>query len=289
MTASYGTRGAVVKQKVTFGHLACASLTPPSDIDVLEITDEDETGWLKSGSMDKLHEFLSTFFPFPARFEKVWARMPTARGMAPLYIWRPVPHSKDYVPLGMIATSDDTEPPADSLRCVHKAFARGLPTAELAQLWADPGSAGPPAGVWGAKASRATLFGLSTGASAASAPEVQALQRVDGGRWYMDLPGHGDASGAQTPIASRTPREGSEERTPLKAARGPAPVKAKSCFRMSSRRDPGGGDKKLASVEHDLDAYRRNYLALKQAIEDKLDGKVGGRRWDWIGDEPHNI
>jgi len=285
--ASFGTRGAVVKQKINFGHWACAGTSPPTEIDILEVTDEDETGWLKSGSMGRLNEFLSIFFPHPTAFEKVWVRMPTARGMTPLYIWRPVPLSKDYVSLGMVATVDDVEPAIHSVRCVHRSFARDLPIGDLVQLWTDPGTAGLPACVWAhGKAGKHALFALTAGPSASTAPEVFALQRVDGGRFYMDLPGQGDP-GTQSPQTPRTPavrsREGSEERRPPRAE-GPAPVKAKSCFRIGCLRDSGEGDKRLASVEHDLDAYRRNFLAMKQALETRMEGK----QWEWIGDEPNS-
>ena len=77
--------------------------------------------------------------PHPIRFHRVWG---IQTGVTPLFVWEPVPHSPDYVALGMVVTTkEDPPPPVRTVHCVPRDWVEPAP--ELTKmLWSDSGTSG---------------------------------------------------------------------------------------------------------------------------------------------------
>ncbi|CAK9037999.1 unnamed protein product [Durusdinium trenchii] len=58
-----------VKERVVFGH--CVSTAKPS-VQLLEVTDEEHSGFFAKHPRDELSRILGTFFPHPIRFRQIW-------------------------------------------------------------------------------------------------------------------------------------------------------------------------------------------------------------------------
>jgi len=94
-------------------------------------------------SEDILRAVADHYCPHPVKYRHVWSQ----RRGTPLFIWRPVPPSDAFVALGMIATTENTPPKLDAVRCVPKSFCRPAVDPPVF-LWDDTGSGGKPASFW---------------------------------------------------------------------------------------------------------------------------------------------
>jgi len=148
---------------------------------------------------DALEAFERCYFPTPAGFRKVWTCKPMNTGGAgsPLFLWKPIPPTEDYVALGLVATVDDVEPKVDEVRCAPKYWATHLGSHGLQQIWSDRGMGGAPATIWGrsdlaSQRSSGMLFDVAASDAAREArPPTDFMTMPDTGqvaRFYADMP-----------------------------------------------------------------------------------------------------
>ncbi|CAE7281523.1 CPK24, partial [Symbiodinium necroappetens] len=104
-----------VKERLSFGHYVSMSPSPPVT-ELLEITDEQYSGFFAKHPRDELNRFLDTYFPHPIRFRQVWHLKESA--LKSVYIWAPVPPSPDFTACGMLCTTDDEAPALQEVRCL---------------------------------------------------------------------------------------------------------------------------------------------------------------------------
>ena len=131
--------------RVNLGHYASASYAAPrGDRYTIELTD------LSVGAMTAskwLPLVIPQLFPHPQRFKQVWS---IQTGSEPLFIWRPVPPSDEYVALGMVATKVEDPPPScKSVHCVPASWVEAEPDM-MKMLWSDEGASGKPGSLWAA-------------------------------------------------------------------------------------------------------------------------------------------
>ncbi len=129
-----------------FGHYAIPDLCAPSDyskftLQVMELTD---TSTSTLSSSDNLEAVADALFPFPLKYHLVWS---SKLGEVPLYAWRPVPPSDEYVAMGCVVTTSSEEPDMELVRCVPLRWVAASKKAPK-QLWDDSGSGGKPGSVW---------------------------------------------------------------------------------------------------------------------------------------------
>jgi len=129
------------KQNICLGFFADNSFQDPlkdkkNNRCYLEITDESVNMLQSSNHLDTV---LATYFPFPKKYSLVWS---TIRTETPLYCWKPVPPTSDFVVLGMVCTTTPEEPDQDLVRCVPKAWTVPMPPPSAKQLWDDSGLGG---------------------------------------------------------------------------------------------------------------------------------------------------
>ncbi|CAE7712186.1 aarA [Symbiodinium sp. CCMP2592] len=106
-----------VKERLAFGHYVSMSPSPPVT-EVLEITDEQYSGFFAKHPRDELNRFLDTYFPHPIRFRQVWHLRESA--LKSVYMWAPVPPSPDFTACGMLCTTDDEAPALQEVRCLPR-------------------------------------------------------------------------------------------------------------------------------------------------------------------------
>jgi hypothetical protein len=69
------------------------------------------------------------------------------RGKEPLFVWKGIPPSPDFVCLGMIATTTEDVPSRTLIRCVPRAWC--APAKKAPKLmWDDSGSGGRAGSIW---------------------------------------------------------------------------------------------------------------------------------------------
>ena len=83
--------------------------------------------------------------PAPARYRLVWHDKGALT--RPIYLWRPVPPSAQFVALGMLATATDEPPALDAMRCVPRRWCERQTVASRL-LWRDDGQGGRPGSFW---------------------------------------------------------------------------------------------------------------------------------------------
>ena len=131
------------KAKVCLGHACTTSVDAPSKGHlpiVLEVIDSS----VMMGSSDHLHNLVGQLLPPPVRYRLAWHSL---QHKPPLYLWRAVPPSGQYLALGMIATTSDEPPALESLRCVPRRWCeKQARPAKL--LWRDEGEGGRPGSFW---------------------------------------------------------------------------------------------------------------------------------------------
>ena len=102
--------------RVSLGHYAVAGYeTPLKTARVIEITD---TAAGSLASSDYLPTVVDQLLPLPLRYRLVWQEK--GANAQPLFLWRAVPPSPEFVALGSIATSTEEPPPLDAMHCVPR-------------------------------------------------------------------------------------------------------------------------------------------------------------------------
>lgn len=167
-----------VKERVGAGHYLSTSFAAPAGISLLEVTDEQYSGFFAKHPRDELNRFMAVFFPQPVRFRQVWRRMENPQHNA-LYIWEAIPPSSEYVAAGMVFTQEDEAPALDEIRCIPRAWAERLDTADIVQVWTEVGEDGCPAGFWSARSNGSSpgLLHVAVGAAAQVVPEIHILHQ----------------------------------------------------------------------------------------------------------------
>ncbi|CAE8620304.1 unnamed protein product, partial [Polarella glacialis] len=61
-----------VKERVALGHYATTSFSGPAAVSLLEVTDQQHSGFFAKHPRDDLHRFMEVFFPHPVRFRQIW-------------------------------------------------------------------------------------------------------------------------------------------------------------------------------------------------------------------------
>lgn len=165
-----------VKERIAWSHYV--STAKPST-HLVEVTDEQHSGFFAKHPRDELKRFLGTFFPHPIRFRQIWRSKDKSNA---LYIWAPVPPSSDYVAVGMLCTTVDEAPDLEELRCMPR-------------LWADPRS-GPLFKAWSATGMDGTVASMwltgDTGVLQVSTteepPEMYEMSPMPDKKFYISLP-----------------------------------------------------------------------------------------------------
>jgi len=129
---------------VSLGHYAVTGLNSPPKTNAftIQITDEHSTMFSKSRLLDDGH--LNYLTPHPVQFKLAWS---TQGAQLNLYVWRPVPPTKDFVALGMVVTNRAEPPPLYSVRCVNRGWVVPA-TAPPVLVWTDAGMGGRPGSLW---------------------------------------------------------------------------------------------------------------------------------------------
>lgn len=165
-----------VKERIAWSHYV--STAKPST-HLVEVTDEQHSGFFAKHPRDELKRFLGTFFPHPIRFRQIWRSKDKSNA---LYIWAPVPPSSDYVAVGMLCTTVDEAPDLEELRCMPR-------------LWADPRS-GPLFKAWSGTGTDGTVASMwltgDTGVLQVSTteepPEMYEMSPMPDKKFYISLP-----------------------------------------------------------------------------------------------------
>ena len=129
------------KRLICIGHYPVKNFKQPSSRQVVEIMDATQFAAVRGSKF--LDHAMDVLFPHPARFHQVWSE---PRAATPFFAWEPVPPSDDYVAMGMVATTSETAPSVECVRCVLKSFTKAA-TIRPASLWQDSG-AGRSGSVW---------------------------------------------------------------------------------------------------------------------------------------------
>eukprot|EP00966_Prymnesium_polylepis_P012161 279241-Prymnesium_polylepis.2 len=154
-------------------HVTCL----PSQGRVLEVT--DTAAALGSGS-EHLQGVLEQLMPPPLRFRLVWQDKAAAR---PIYLWRAVPPSAEFVALGMVVTTTE-EPPARGsavMHCVPRRWCVPRPRAPPKLLWKEEGASARAGSIWSSGPQLGTMV-ASLGPDMAAAQE--ACFELEADRWF---------------------------------------------------------------------------------------------------------
>jgi len=173
-----------VKERLSLGHYATSSFNAPS-VPLLEVTDEQHSGFFAKHPRDELTRFMDLFFPHPVRFRQIWRQRDDSSKN--LYVWEPIPPSSEYVATGIVCTTEDEAPFLEEMRCVPRLWAERPANADVVKVWAGVGSDGSPASLWSSSGSGPSLLHVTAGAAAKVAPEVQCLP-VQQRKFYAMLP-----------------------------------------------------------------------------------------------------
>eukprot|EP00931_Biecheleriopsis_adriatica_P057118 TRINITY_DN33879_c0_g1_i1.p1 TRINITY_DN33879_c0_g1~~TRINITY_DN33879_c0_g1_i1.p1 ORF type:complete len:3259 (+),score=710.44 TRINITY_DN33879_c0_g1_i1:1294-9777(+) len=175
-----------VKERVSLGHYACSSFSAPSGLSLLEVTDEQYTGFFAKHPRDELNHFMNLFFPHPIRFRQLWHHKEGP--MKTLYVWEPIPPAVEYVAVGMVCTLEDEAPALEEMRCVPRFWAERLATSSASKVWGAAGEAGGmSATLWSNSGSGSGLLHVTVGAAAQVSPETLALC-PDQQKFYVSWP-----------------------------------------------------------------------------------------------------
>jgi Ca2+-binding EF-hand superfamily protein len=97
-----------------------------------------------SPSADHKADMVRRYMPHPRRFQQVWNKQ---LGEDSIYVWKPIPHAKRFVALGMVVTTTDEPPEREIMHCVPRRWV--MPTAfEPQMVWDDSGTGGRPGSLW---------------------------------------------------------------------------------------------------------------------------------------------
>jgi hypothetical protein len=133
--------------RLCVGHYAAPnsdSLTSRSNSDTPHALMEVDRAGVGIFASKFLVPVLEQFFPHPRRFRLVWNHVQAKR---PVYAWRAIPPSANFVSLGMLLTCSEDEPSPELYRCVPKQWvveSRVRPR----KIWDDSGLGGRPGSMW---------------------------------------------------------------------------------------------------------------------------------------------
>jgi hypothetical protein len=127
---------------ICVGYHASGTDSAPRNASVIRVRDT-QVGLMERTSKH-MRDVMRRFVPHPKRFHQVWNKQ---TGDRELYVWKPIPPSKSYVALGMVATTSDEPPDTDTIRCVPRHWATPSTTKPVL-LWTDAGSGGKPGSLW---------------------------------------------------------------------------------------------------------------------------------------------
>ena len=68
---------------------------------------------------------IEQLLPPPVRYRLVWHDKGAVT--RPIYLWRPVPPSAQFVAMGMLSTATDEPPSLDAMRCVPRRWCAAAP------------------------------------------------------------------------------------------------------------------------------------------------------------------
>ena len=83
--------------------------------------------------------------PHPLRYRLVWH---STSNKPPLYIWRAVPPSGQFIALGMIASTSEEPPSTSAMVCVPRRWCARQQNKSPRPIWRDDGQGGRPGSFW---------------------------------------------------------------------------------------------------------------------------------------------
>lgn len=129
--------------QICIGHYATVGFGNPKDSSpryTLEINDQSY-----SVSKDySLEAVADQLMPFPVKYHQVWSK---ERCQQALYVWQPIPPSKNHTVLGFICTTTPEEPPLTLVRCLPTGWcvkSKRKPE----KVWDDSGTGGKMGSIW---------------------------------------------------------------------------------------------------------------------------------------------
>jgi len=150
-----------VKQRLVLGHCVGSGKKAPSGMSLIEVTDVKMGGVFTKHEKEPMRQFLSIFFPHPARYRHVCRHGTNP----PLHVWEPIPPASEYVALGMVVTLEDVEPHPSEVHCVPRPWAQRFEGTPI-KLWAEEGVTPAATSAWWAPVDSATPFWVTTGTMA---------------------------------------------------------------------------------------------------------------------------
>ena len=133
------------RTRVSLGHYAISGLEPPAKARSPPTLDiKDGAVGLLGSSSEYLEAVVEQLLPNPLRYRLVWY---SVHHKPPLFIWRAVPPSGQFVALGMVATVSEEPPPVTALCCVPKLWCERVSAAPRF-VWRDDGEGGSAGSIW---------------------------------------------------------------------------------------------------------------------------------------------
>lgn len=169
-------------ERVCLGHVAVGSFESPSkaiksDVLTIEVTDTAVQHSLSSSEW--MGAVVDQLLPPPLRFRLAWH---DAHSKPPLYIWRGVPPSHDFLVLGMVVTLSEDPPELTALSCVPRRWC--TPEREPPKcVWRHGGQVGGRAGsFWASGPTHHTLLAVQ----GQSEPPDELRWRLSTERFFAD-------------------------------------------------------------------------------------------------------
>jgi hypothetical protein len=167
---------------ICVGYYASRTDSAPDNAFVIHVRDT-QVGMVGRRSKH-MRDVVRRFMPHPKRFHQVWTKQ---TGDQDLYVWKPIPHSKSFVALGMVVTTVDEPPDLETIRCVPRQWATPS-TTKPELLWTDAGSGGKPGALWCVNAEG--LFAASNG----HAPPSETFYTLKSQEFFIDPTDDGRAA-----------------------------------------------------------------------------------------------
>ena len=145
------------KKRICVGHYVRQDFSTPKKTDGLCVVEVTDTKGGRFTGSSTLETSINQVFPHPIRFVHVWASTHTEK---PIHGWRPVPPSKDFVALGMVATTEEDPPDLNIVRCVPRRWCT-ISRDPPALQWNDAGLGGRRGSMW--TVNRLNLMAFSQG------------------------------------------------------------------------------------------------------------------------------
>jgi len=129
-----------VSVKICFGSVFVRGLTAPSMTSMVAVIDKAQSQTqFGVGDRTELNNFVDVFFPKPTSFKLVW-RKERVRTESALYVWEPQPPSDSFAALGVVISTEESEPSLTCVRCAPRAWTRRDPATENIWSYSGPGA-----------------------------------------------------------------------------------------------------------------------------------------------------